>query len=260
MTQETPQALFRLRVGYKKSGRLAYLGHLEVIGTIERIIRRAALPYAVTQGFSPHMRIGYTSALPVGTSSTCEWYDVFLTELVDSEDALNRLRASSPADLEPFVAGYIDVRSPALTAQITRVRYKIVLRIAREIACDANAIEAALARIHSTPELPYLRGKKNKVLDLAKTLLSYSVERQSDDLVSVELDTYCDNDGSLRPELIIAAIDQLARGLGLVQEPIQSTGVQAFACFSSYRVCRVAQCMEDENGKLCDPFGRQVTV
>ena len=197
MTQETPQALFRLRVGYKKSGRLAYLGHLEVIGTIERIIRRAALPYAVTQGFSPHMRIGYTSALPVGTSSTCEWYDVFLTELVDSEDALNRLRASSPADLEPFVAGYIDVRSPALTAQITRVRYKIVLRIAREIACDANAIEAALARIHSTPELPYLRGKKNKVLDLAKTLLSYSVERQSDDLVSVELDTYCDNDGSL---------------------------------------------------------------
>ena len=260
MTQETPQALFRLRVGYKKAGRLAYLGHLEVIGTIERIIRRAALPYAVTQGFSPHMRIGFTSALPVGTSSVCEWYDVFLTELVDASEALSRLRTASPADLEPFVAGYIDVRTPALTAQITRVRYELELHIAPEIACDAGAIEAALSRIHSTPELPYLRGKKNKVLDLAKTLLAYSVEQQADDLVTVELDTYCDNEGSLRPELIIAGIDQLVRGLDLGQEPIQSTGVQAFACFSSYRVCRVAQCMEDENGVLCDPFGHQVTV
>lgn len=44
--------LFRLRVRYGKRDRLKYLGHLEVIHTIERIVRRAGLPYAVTQGFS----------------------------------------------------------------------------------------------------------------------------------------------------------------------------------------------------------------
>lgn len=48
--------LFRLRVRYGKRDRLKYLGHLEVIHTIERIVRRAGLPYAVTQGFSPHAR------------------------------------------------------------------------------------------------------------------------------------------------------------------------------------------------------------
>ena len=46
-------SLFRLRVRYGKRDRLKYLGHLEVIHTIERIVRRAGLPYAVTQGFSP---------------------------------------------------------------------------------------------------------------------------------------------------------------------------------------------------------------
>ena len=51
--------LFRLRVRYGKRDRLKYLGHLEVIHTIERIVRRAGLPYAVTQGFSPHMRVGF---------------------------------------------------------------------------------------------------------------------------------------------------------------------------------------------------------
>ena len=50
-------SLFRLRVRYGKRDRLKYLGHLEVIHTIERIVRRAGLPYAVTQGFSPHMRV-----------------------------------------------------------------------------------------------------------------------------------------------------------------------------------------------------------
>ena len=43
--------LFRLRVRYGKRDRLKYLGHLEVIHTIERIVRRAGLPYAGTQGF-----------------------------------------------------------------------------------------------------------------------------------------------------------------------------------------------------------------
>ncbi len=72
MSDPNAQALFRLRVRYIKQGRLAYLGHLEVLQTIERIVRRAGLPFAVTQGFSPHMRLGVTSALPVGTSSICE--------------------------------------------------------------------------------------------------------------------------------------------------------------------------------------------
>lgn len=61
-------SLFRLRVRYGKRDRLKYLGHLEVIHTIERIVRRAGLPYAVTQGFSPHMRVGFSSALPVGSA------------------------------------------------------------------------------------------------------------------------------------------------------------------------------------------------
>ena len=123
MSDQNLPSLFRLRVRYIKHGRLAYLGHLEVLHTIERVIRRAALPYAVTQGFSPHMRVGFSSALPVGTSSTCEYYDVFLTELVPHAEALQRLVAASPEDLMTQECAYVDVRTPALTAQIARVGY-----------------------------------------------------------------------------------------------------------------------------------------
>jgi len=137
-------SLFRLRVRYGKRDRLKYLGHLEVIHTIERIVRRAGLPYAVTQGFSPHMRVGFSSALPVGTSSTCEWYDLFMTEFVALDEAFGRLAAASPADLAPIEAAYIDVRTPALTAQLTRLSYRIDLHLDPEAPVSADEVRRAL--------------------------------------------------------------------------------------------------------------------
>ena len=52
-------ALFRLRFRFCKKGRLIMLSHLEVAHALERAVRRADLPFAVSQGFSPHMRIAF---------------------------------------------------------------------------------------------------------------------------------------------------------------------------------------------------------
>ncbi len=72
--------LFRLRVTFRETGRLAMLSHLELARALERAVRRAGLPYAVSQGFSPHMRIAFGAALPVGVGGTSEFFDLFLTE------------------------------------------------------------------------------------------------------------------------------------------------------------------------------------
>ena len=48
MTTERPQ---RLRVTYRKAGALRYVGHLDLMRTWERALRRARLPLAYTQGF-----------------------------------------------------------------------------------------------------------------------------------------------------------------------------------------------------------------
>ena len=81
-------SLFRLRCAYPKSDRLSFLGHLELIATVERSIRRAGLPFAVSNGFARRMRIQFSSALPVGVSSLAEYFDLFLTERLDEDDAL----------------------------------------------------------------------------------------------------------------------------------------------------------------------------
>lgn len=243
----TEQMLFRLRVRYVKQGRLRYLGHLEVLHTIERIVRRARLPYAVTQGFSPHMRAGFSAALPVGTSSTCEWFDVFLTELVPASDALAALRVAAPAGLAPQEAGYVDVRSDALTAFITRADYRIGL-FGAVAGITLERLNVALDAVSAREEIPYARGKKEKVLDLHKTLVGYDVMAGEDGSFIIDLSTRLDNDGALRPEILIAAIDAVLRG-----EPdahIVSTGIQRLTNFDHYDVERTDQYAEVNGCKI----------
>lgn len=251
---QAPPARFRLRVRYAKRGRLAYLGHLELIHTIERCIRRAALPYAVSQGFSPHMRVGYTSALPVGTASACEYYDVFLTELVPIKDAFDRLLTATPADLAPLTAAYVDLRAPALTADITRVRYAVKLEFRPGCVPGADVLDCMLARLRRLEEIPYTRGKKHKVLDLRRTLVTVNIVGCEGDGVALALDTRCDNEGSLRPELLLAALDQLLCGIEPGSEEIVSTGIQELTCIVRYRVQRTEQLIEDPEGTLRSPL------
>ncbi len=250
MSDPNAQTLFRLRVRYAKRGRLAYLGHLEVIQTVERIVHRARMPYAVTQGFSPHMRVGFSSALPVGTSSTCEWYDLFLTELVPAQEAFSRLLAASPKDLAPDLCAYIDVKAPALTAQITRNGYRVILTPCAGYTLGPEQVSSSIEALLERGVIDYQRGRKAKHLHLAQALVSFEVAPKPDGKLSLLLDTRVSNDGSLRPEILLAALDRMVVGGEYGSSPIVSTGIQELVSIERYAVCRISQHGEDENATL----------
>lgn len=260
MTDFSAAPLFRLRCAFVKHGRLAYLGHLEVLHTIERIIRRAALPFAVTQGFSPHMRASFSSALPVGTSSEAEYFDLFLTEYIDTRVALERLRACAPQDLAPYALCYIDAHAPALTAAIARVTYRIDLFFRDDATFGAAEVHRALDTLVVTGVVPYVRGKKNKTLDLTRLLVSFSVEQNDAGRAALLLDTRISNEGSLRPEILVAAIDRALEPACVREGPIVSTGIQDLSSIKRYSVCRTAQYVEDADGSLLSPLRTDETL
>lgn len=259
MTNASEPTLFRLRVAYPKLGRLKYLGHLELIHTVEQVVRRAKLPYAVTQGFSPHMRIAYTSALPVGTSSTAEYFDVYLTELIPAEDALARLQAAAPVDLRPIDAAYVELRRPALTAEINEVRYLLEVFVRPEFDVTDEALsQIVIGWYDQGAQIPFHRGKKTKTLDVRRLLKAESHEVLTDGCVRIELCTRCDNEGSLRPEIIVAAFDQALRGLDPgVDEQIVSTGIQQLTVFDRYNAERISQSICVEASTIIEPLGRE---
>jgi hypothetical protein len=147
---------FRLRIRYAKLSRLRYLSHLEVIRAAMRIIRRADLPYAVSQGFSPHMKAAFSSALPVGCAGLDEYVDVWLTRYVPVKEALTALISSAPESMPVLDCAYLDDEALALTAAYPLATYRALVDISAlgAVSAEATACTDTVCEQAITPCLP----------------------------------------------------------------------------------------------------------
>lgn len=199
---------FRLRVTYAETGRLVMLSHLEIARALERAVRRAGLPYAVSQGFSPHMKQAFGSALPVGVGGLEEIFDVSLTDYVPPEEALARLRASSAPDLMPHAARYITKDETAASAAYPRSTYEALLEASRSSDCEMDVLAAA-HELSLPSEITVVRKKKERVLvpsefvvgELEVEPAEPGEEGQSRALVRFTLESK--ESGSLRPDVLL---------------------------------------------------------
>jgi radical SAM-linked protein len=192
---------FRLRVRYGKVGRLRWLSHLEVLHSLERSARRAGLPYAVTQGFSPHMKVAFGPALPVGTAGENEYFDVWLTRYTKAEELLALLVSAMPADLAPKHVAYVADSEPSLGAALTIARYEV--EVGKE--SPTEEVHAALTSLVDSGTLTVTHKGKAKVFDLARCLPEETRVTQSADGSRIELTVRIGAEGSLRPEAFVRA-------------------------------------------------------
>ena len=196
---------FRLRVRFRKGGDLRFLSHLEVTRACERSARRAGLPYAVTQGFNPKMRVAFGPALPVGTGGESEYYDLRLTEHVPADQALQSLAASSVGELAPLRAGYVSESAPSLSAALTIARYQAKVGA----TVGSRDLQEAMEAVIGTGELVTQRKGQKKVFDLTCALPKEPEVSSQRDGPVVELTIRMGPAGSLRPETLIrTALDR----------------------------------------------------
>ncbi len=80
---------YRLR--YSKLGRVAYLGHLDLVRHLPRVFRRAGLEIAYSAGFHPHPDFSYGPALGLGIPSLGEILEVRLIDDLPADELLRRL-------------------------------------------------------------------------------------------------------------------------------------------------------------------------
>ncbi len=187
---------FRLRVMFCKQGRLALLSHLEVARALERAVRRAGLPFAISQGFSPHMKIAFGAALPVGVGGTHEAFDLQMTRYLPPDQVLEMLQAASATDLMVKGCRYIEPDAPAASVAYPVGTYRALL-------------SCAPAQLRVPHEITLVRKKKEKVLRvsdflvgemrLAGATLTFSLESKPT--------------GSLRPDALLRACCDQTNGI-----------------------------------------------
>lgn len=192
------QERIRLRIRYSKKGPLRFTSHLDLQKIWERSFRRAQLPLAYSQGFSPHPQIQLAAALPLGIASIAEIADaIFLSPLpVPVEELPNRLKEAVPEGLEILSVTEVELKHKALQAMTVSASYRVDFY--NPAGDMTGRIESVLAKSS------IIRQKHNgKQYDLR--LMIYSLEQTQKGPLLMKL-TLSQQGGSGRPEDVLDAL------------------------------------------------------
>lgn len=88
-----------VRVKFRKTGVLAYISHLDLVRTMNRVIVRAKLPLWYSEGFNPKPKMVFAAPLSIGTESRTEFMDLRLTERVPEGDIFASLNRNLTDDM-----------------------------------------------------------------------------------------------------------------------------------------------------------------
>lgn len=197
----------RVRVWFRKGERVRFISHLDVLRYWERAIRRAGLPLAYSQGFTPHPKITFAAPLPLGFVGESEIMDVALDERVDIDEFRERLAEETSDDIRLIEAREVPAAAPATQVSLRWAEYRVT---ARGIPVDAarRAVEDFLAR--DSLEWTDRRGDKTRTIDLRAAVASVDVEPCGEDAFEVTMRLACSQELTARPEQVLAAIMPVA--------------------------------------------------
>ena len=124
----------KLRMQITKDRDIRFISHLEYVRTIERAIRRAKLPAAYSEGFNPHLKFSFASALGVGVVSYTEFVEIELAEPVEIEAAARALDKALPRGIRVLAADAVANNTAALMAEAAGASYVVTLPYDKDIS------------------------------------------------------------------------------------------------------------------------------
>jgi len=195
----------KVRVRFSKLGKIRFTSHRDVARMWERALRRASLPVAYTEGFSPRPKLSFGLALSTGHESLGEYLDVDLAteQPLDLDEITSRLTRELPVGLDAQLAACIAPGTPSLQEAVTSCTWRIEAIGATEHRL-CSLVEAAVA----AEQLPVTRARKGHTAtdDVRPGILSVAVTGPTPHGVelSAELATH---PRSVRPSELVLALD-----------------------------------------------------
>lgn len=146
-----PEPVQRIWLRIARTGATRFLSHLETQAAWIRALRRARAPLAYSQGFHPHPKIAFSTALPLGEETVGDYLDVTLVDRVDPALLVTQLNQTLPDGFEVLDAVEVDLRAPSLMGLNAGGVFKVQLfdaaadavagRVAELVAAESLEIE-----------------------------------------------------------------------------------------------------------------------
>jgi radical SAM-linked protein len=159
----------KLRVRYAKRGRLRFTSSRDFQRALERALRRAGVPMAISAGFHPHPKISYTNAATTGTASEAEYVELQVTERVDPGALQVALDEALPPGLD--VVQVVEARSGSLADRLEASDWRL------EFDLPAPELQACVEQLMALDEALVTRMMKSgpRTFDVRSAIVSAGV-------------------------------------------------------------------------------------
>jgi radical SAM-linked protein len=231
----------RIRIRYAKRGPLRFTSHRDFARAFERAVRRAGVPIAFSQGFTPHPKISYASAAPTGVASEAEYLEIGLQAPVDPE----QLRVALDAALSPgldVLAAVVDRGGPSLAERIDASHWRLVLD-ALEPRTANDAVAAFMAAVEVPVERLTKQGRRR--LDARAAVVKIELLDQPGTPTAAERSPCAIMDLVVRQATPSVRPDDVLAGLRVVADLVPPVPP---------RVTRMSQGRLTAQGEIVDPL------
>ena len=203
---------------FEKSESVRWLGHLDILRTFERAIRRAGLPVAFSTGFNPRERIAFASALSTGVTAGAEPAVLELTDTVDPMGLRDGLNTTLPPGIRISECREIpETGSRDLLNSYDCADYEVVCACppATEAAEVESAIHALLERPHW--EVVRERQGRSKCVDIRPYVfgLALSPGSLTANRLTLAMTLGIGEGGNAKPPELVALLAEAITGLVL---------------------------------------------
>lgn len=201
-----PNYVQRLRIKFRKFGPTRFIGHLDIARTWERSLNRSKIPVAYTQGFNRRPRMQFATATPLGTTSDCEFLDIWLKESIDPAEAKEKILSRIAPGLDVLEIEEVATNTDALQTRTRSTTLQVTLRK----PVDLDDLKVRLQGLLDADELIRERTVKKKLkrYDLRPLIYELTLlEPATDGLPIIEMRLALEPSRTGRPDEVLKALD-----------------------------------------------------
>ena len=150
----------RYVIKFTKEANIKFISHLDLMRTLQRVIRRANLPMEYSKGFNPHMAMSIAQPLSVGVYSDAEYMDIVLVEELDEKEIIEKLNEKTASGIKFLEARKVitkegEKKLPQAMALIDAARFTVKM-----LCEDSKVVEEKLKTLEENKE--WITIKKSK--------------------------------------------------------------------------------------------------
>lgn len=194
----------KVRIKFAKRGNMKFIGHLDIMRYFQKVMRRAEVDIAYSEGFNPHQKMSFAAPLGVGATSEGEYLDIEVNSTASSYEMIEKMNSTMVDGMQ--VLSYVALDDGAANAMslVAASDYLVNYREGHrpDIFADNETLSMRFNEFFYSDTINVLKKTKKSEKEVNIKPMIYKVE-VNDGAICMKLAT--GSARNLKPELVMQA-------------------------------------------------------